>query len=172
MGAITFVEREAAAYDEAAVSRHLSALSWEPVVSGSVPAPAAVAGVAPSPAGTPSQLAQWPCQIKLVPVCAPYFQGADVLVAADCTAFACADFHRLLMAGRVTLVGCPKLDAVDYAEKLGAVLAANDVRSVTVARMEVPCCGGLEQAVRRAVAASGKDIPLSVITVSRDGRIL
>ena len=135
--------------------------------------PGLVSPLAPAAqAAAPSQLAQWPCQIKLAPVCAPYFAGADLLVAADCTAFACADFHRLLMAGRVTLVGCPKLDAVDYAEKLGAILAANDVRSVTLARMEVPCCGGLEQAARRAIAASGRDIPLAVVTIGCDGRIL
>lgn len=170
-GAITFEQREAAEYDAAAVAQRRAALVWEPATPGVTFAPTAAAE-APSSAGAPSQLAQWPCQIKLVPVHAPYFQGADVLVAADCTAFACADFHRLLMAGRVTLVGCPKLDAVDYAEKLGTIFAANDVRSVTVARMEVPCCGGLEQAVRRAVAASGRDVPLSVVTVSRDGRIL
>lgn len=122
-------------------------------------------------ASAPSQLAQWPCQIKLVPVNAPYFQGADLLIAADCTAFAYASLHRDFMAGRVTLIGCPKLDAVDYADKLGAILRANDIRSVTLVRMEVPCCGGLAHAAERAVAASGKGIPLAVVTITCDGRL-
>ena len=120
----------------------------------------------------PSQLAQWPAEIKLVPIQAPYFAGAHVLVAADCTAFAYADFHCDFMAGRVTIIGCPKLDGVDYAEKLTAIFASNDIASVTVARMEVPCCGGLENAVRRALAACGKDIPLQVATISIRGELL
>ncbi|MBS5451355.1 MAG: 4Fe-4S binding protein [Coriobacteriia bacterium] len=123
-------------------------------------------------AACPSQLAQWPCQIRLAPVSAPYFQGADLLVAADCTAFAYASLHRDFMAGRVTLIGCPKLDAVDYAEKLGAILRANDVRSVTLVRMEVPCCGGLERAVCRAIEAGGRDVPFASVTISCDGRVL
>lgn len=122
-------------------------------------------------AASPSQLAQWPCQIKLAPVNAPYFQGADLLIAADCTAFAYANLHRDFMAGRVTLIGCPKLDAVDYADKLGAILRANDIRSVTLVRMEVPCCGGLAHALERAVAASGKEIPMSIVTITCDGRL-
>lgn len=144
-----------------------------------VPAPFAAPAVAPAFASAaapaapePSQLAQWPCQIKLVPVNAPYFRGAELLVAADCTAFAYASLHSDFMAGRVTLIGCPKLDAVDYADKLTAILASNDVRSVTVVRMEVPCCGGLSSAVQRAVAACGRDVPLRVVTVSCDGRVL
>ncbi len=126
----------------------------------------------PERAAAPSELRQWPIQIKLAPPRAPYFEGADLLVAADCTAFSYGDFHARFMRGRITLVGCPKLDAVDYAEKLTMVLAENDVRSVTVARMEVPCCGGIEAACRRAIEASGKQIPLQVVTLSTDGRIL
>ncbi|WP_080797414.1 ATP-binding protein [Arabiibacter massiliensis] len=148
-GAITFVEREAAAYDEAAVQAAKQALR----------------------AGS-SELTTWPVQIKLAPVQAPYFAGARLLVAADCTAFAYAGFHRDFMRGCVTLVGCPKLDGVDYAEKLSAILAGNDVASVTVARMQVPCCGGLEHAVRAAVARSGKDVPVDVAVISTQGELL
>lgn len=171
-GAISFEEREADAYDEAAVAAHLAShapLTWE---TGAADAPdlSLLGSVSGVPA--PSQLAQWPCQIKLVPVTAPYFQGADLLVAADCTAFAYASLHRDFMAGRVTLIGCPKLDGVDYAEKLGAILRANDVRSVTLARMEVPCCGGLAHAAQRAVASCGRDIPLTIVTIARDGRLV
>lgn len=119
-----------------------------------------------------SQLAQWPVEIKLVPAQAPYFAGAHVLVAADCTAFAYADFHRRFMGGRTTVIGCPKLDAVDYTDKLAEIFARNDVASITVARMEVPCCGGLEQAARTALARSGKDVPFEVVTISTRGELL
>ena len=185
--AISFEEREAAAYDEAAVAAAkaggaAAGLSAAPgtTPAGSLAASARLAwDIAPAAVSAPaapedpaSQLAQWPCQIKLVPVNAPYFAGADLVVAADCTAYARADFHARFMAGRVTLVGCPKLDAVDYAEKLGAILAANDVRSVLLTRMDVPCCGGLERAVRAAITSSGKNLPLTVVTIGRDGRIL
>lgn len=119
-----------------------------------------------------SQLRNWPVQIKLAPVKAPYFSGAKLLIAADCSAYAYAAFHADFMRGRVTLVGCPKLDAVDYREKLTEILQQNDLCSVTVVRMEVPCCGGLEMAVRRALQASGKLIPWQVVTVSIDGRVL
>ena len=120
----------------------------------------------------PSELSQWPVQIKLVPAAAPYFAGADLLVAADCTAFAYGNFHAEFIKGRVTIIGCPKLDGIDYAEKLESIISKNDIRSVTVARMSVPCCGGLENAVRRALDASGKEIPLRVVTISTDGNIL
>ncbi len=129
----------------------------------------------PSPATSErpaSELAQWPCQIKLVPVNAPYLKGARLLVAADCAAYAYASFHQDFMRGRVTLVGCPKLDGVDYAEKLGAILRANDIRSILVVRMEVPCCGGLERAVTDALITSGKMIPWQVVTIATDGTIL
>lgn len=120
----------------------------------------------------PSEISSWPLEIKLVPVRAPYFQGADLLIAADCTAFAYGDFHRDFMRGRTCVIGCPKLDGVDYSEKLQAIIESNDIRSVTVCRMEVPCCGGLEMAARNALARSGKDIPLSVTTFSVRGEIL
>lgn len=141
-GAITFEEREAAAYDEAAVKARMD-----------------------------SQLSQWPVQIKLVPVQAPYFKDARLLVAADCTAFAYGNFHNDFIAGRVTLIGCPKLDMVDYAEKLTEIIRLNDIKDVTIIRMEVPCCGGLEMAVKNALIASGKFIPWSVVTVRTDGTL-
>ena len=119
-----------------------------------------------------SRLSQWPVQIKLMPVNAPYLNGADLLIAADCTPFAFADFHERFIKGRITLIGCPKLDAVDYSEKLEAMFAANDIRSITVVRMEVPCCGGLTAAVQRAVERSGRPIPVEVVTVSTEGTIL
>ena len=128
---------------------------------------------APSPcAGTvPSQLRQWPVQIKLAPINAPYFDGCHLLIAADCTAYAYGNFHQDFIKGRVTLIGCPKLDEGDYTEKLTAILAGNDVKSVTVVRMTVPCCGGIQRAVQNAVAASGKDIPLRVAIVAPDGSV-
>jgi len=180
--AITFVEREAPAYDAAAVAAsriRAASAGRRPDPSaggcpGSMPRTIPHREVEePRAAGLrPSRLSQWPVQIRLAPVNAPWFSGCDLLVAADCTAFAHGDFHERFIKGRVTLVGCPKLDGVDYAEKLGAILAGNDVKSVTVTRMEVPCCGGLEKAVRAALAHSGKDIPLKVATISTDGRVL
>ena len=119
-----------------------------------------------------SRLAQWPCQIRLVPPNAPFFNGAELLIAADCTAYAYANFHQAFMRGRVTIVGCPKLDSVDYSEKLTEILRLNDIRSVTLVRMEVPCCGGLEHAAQLALRASGKRIPWQVVTISRTGQIL
>ena len=176
-GAITFVEREAAAYDEAAVKANQAAKA-APGHSGCPGAQArqmrrtAEAAPAAPSASEPSQLGQWPCQIKLAPVNAPWFDGAKLLVAADCAAYACASLHEDYMKGHVTLIGCPKLDGVDYADKLTAILAENEIRSVTVVRMEVPCCGGLEQAVKRALQQSGKFIPWQVVTLSVDGRVL
>ena len=119
-----------------------------------------------------SQLSQWPCQIRLVPVKAPFFQGAKLLIAADCTAYAYANFHQEFMRGKVTIVGCPKLDPVDYSEKLTEILRENDIKSVTIVRMEVPCCGGLEMAAKKALQASGKFIPWQVVTLSLDGKII
>lgn len=145
-GAITFVEREAAAYDEAAVQADTCE--------------------------RPSQLSQWPVQIKLAPVNAPYFDGAKLLIAADCTAYAYASFHEKFIKGHVTLIGCPKLDSVDYTEKLTEIIRRNDIQSVTIVRMEVPCCGGLEMAAKKALQDSGKFIPWQVATISIDGRIL
>ena len=135
----------------------------------------AAPAAAPSPAAQApqlSQLGQWPCQIRLVPVNAPYFAGSKLLIAADCTAFAYAALHRDFMAGKITLIGCPKLDDVDYSEKLTAIIRDNDIQSVTVVRMEVPCCGGLELAARKALQQSGKFIPWQVVTLSIDGNIL
>ena len=118
-----------------------------------------------------SRLAQWPCQIKLVPVNAPYLDGADLLIAADCAAYACGHFHEDCMRDRITLIACPRLDGGEYADKLAEIFRENNVASVTVARMEVPCCSGLEKAVERAVAVSGRSIPWQVITLSTDGKI-
>ena len=181
-GAITFVEREAAAYDEAAVLAAKAGANrqGEPLPCGCpgsqsrtlTPAAGEDRACAAGGAAVPSRLRQWPVQIKLAPVNAPYFDGADLLIAADCTAYACGDFHARFMAGKVTLVGCPKLDGVDYAEKLTDILRLNDIQSVTIVRMEVPCCGGLQSAAQRALQASGKFIPWQVVTLSRDGRIL
>lgn len=172
--AISFEEREAPAYDEAAVlaAKRKKQAAAQPCGCPGARA-AAIAHADAAPAGPAvSRLSQWPVQIKLAPISAPYFDGAHLLVAADCTAYAYGNFHEDFIRGRVTLIGCPKLDAVDYAQKLAAILAHNDIVSVTVVRMQVPCCGGLEQAVRRALQASGKDLPCRVITLSTDGRIL
>lgn len=147
-GAITFEEREAPAYDEAAVLAAKQKKVRE------------------------SQLGQWPCQIKLVPVNAPYFHQANLLIAADCTAFAYANIHHQYMKGKITLIGCPKLDAVDYSEKLTEIIEKNDIKSITILRMEVPCCGGLEAAVKKALQDSGKMLPWRVDIVSIDGKIL
>ena len=175
-GAITFVEREAAAYDEAAVLAAKAAKKEDKLPCG-CPGSAAKAihrhETAPEVCvSQQSQLRQWPVQIKLVPVNAPWFDGAKLLVAADCTAYAYANFHQEFIKGRITLVGCPKLDAVDYSQKLTEILKNNDIRSIAVVRMEVPCCGGIEQAVKNALMASGKLIPWDVVTLSTDGRIL
>ncbi len=174
-GAITFVEREATAYDEAAVLA-AKAKKEEKLPCG-CPGSAARAihrEESPCDVRTPqqSQLRQWPVQIKLAPVNAPWFDGAKLLVAADCTAYAYANFHQDFIKGRITLVGCPKLDAVDYSDKLTEILKHNDIRSITVVRMEVPCCGGIEQAVKKALLNSGKLIPWDVVIVSTDGRVL
>ena len=161
--AIRFVEREALAYDEAAVKANMAKKKTSVSVS------TLKAGSADRPG---SRVSNWPVQLKRTPVKSKYFDGAHLLIAADCTAYAYGSFHEDFIDGRTLLIGCSKLDAVDYAEKLGEILYANDVRSVTLVRMQVPCCGGLELAAKRAIAASGKDIPLSVVTVASDGRLL
>lgn len=143
-GAITFEEREAPAYDEAAVMKAKQ---------------------------SDRTLMNWPVQIKLAPVCAPYFDGADLLIAADCTAYAYAGFHREILKDRVTLIGCPKLDAIDYSTKLTEIVRNNNIQSVTIVRMEVPCCGGLEMAAANALKASGKLIPWQVVTITVEGKI-
>ncbi len=175
-GAIRFVEREAAAYDEKAVLRNKQQKE-SPLPCGCPGSqarplhPCESADVSTAQGGA-SQLRQWPVQIKLVPVAAPYFDGADLLIAADCTAYAYANFHQDFIRGRITLVGCPKLDNTDYSEKLTEILRQNDIRSVTVVRMQVPCCGGLEHAVRTALRNSGKMLPHQVVTISADGAVL
>ena len=174
MDAIAFVEREAAAFDKAAVQAHL-ARQEKPERVG-CPGSRAMAmqrAEAHDEAGViQSRLRQWPVQLKLVSPAAPYFRGCDVLVAADCTAYAYGDFHRDFIAGKVALIGCPKLDDVDYADKLTEIFARNDIASVTVARMEVPCCGGIERAVKAAIRQSGREIPCRVVIISTDGRVL
>ena len=173
-GAITFVEREAAAYDEAAVLA-AKAQKEKELPCGCPGSAAKAIQRQDSPAVRvykQSQLRQWPVQIKLAPVNAPWFDGAKLLVAADCTAYAYANFHQDFIKGHITLVGCPKLDAVDYAVKLAEILRSNDIHSVTVVRMEVPCCGGIEHAVKRALQDSGKCIPWDVVTISTNGHIV
>ena len=189
-GAITFVEREAAAYDEAAVKQHMAKKNQAQPTPGGCPGAAsrllqaaggtampgcnkaAVPGHSSPAADVASRLRQWPVQIKLAPVKAPYFDGAALLVAADCTAYAYGNFHKDFMENKITLIGCPKLDSVDYSEKLTQILSQNDIKSVTVLRMEVPCCGGIENAVKKALMDSNKWIPWQVVTISIDGRIL
>ena len=174
-GAITFEEREAPAYDEAAVLAAKAARESHPHTGCPGAAMRQMRHEKPSvsePGEAESQLTNWPVQIKLAPVNAPWFDGAKLLVAADCTAYAYAGFHQDFIKGRITLVGCPKLDCVDYSEKLTDILKNNDIRSVTVVRMEVPCCGGIENAVRKALQASGKFLPWNVVTISTDGRVL
>ena len=168
--AIHFVEREAPAYDAAAVAAGKQQKS-APFVCPSAQS-RTLHPAAPASSGTmESQLFNWPVQIKLAPLSAPYFAGADLLIAADCTAYAYANIHRDFIAGRVTLIGFPKLDDVDYAEKLAHIFLRNDIRSITLLRMEVPCCGGLANAVQRALNACGKDIPLKVQIVTIDGKL-
>ena len=179
-GAISFVEREAAAYDEKAVFANKQKKMQQGMnLSGGCPGmqiktirheePSAAES---APAAAQSRLSQWPVQIKLIPVNAPFFSGAKLLIAADCTAYAYAAFHERFIRGHITLVGCPKLDSVDYSEKLTEIIRNNDIRSVAGVRMEVPCCGGLEPAAKTALQQSGKFIPWQVVTISTDGRIL
>jgi len=174
--AISFEMREAPAYNEAAVLAAKVEKETTPLPCG-CPGTNAKAIDRPTatpraPAASASQLSQWPVQIKLVPVNAPYFKGANLLIAADCTAYAYGNFHQDFIRNRITLIGCPKLDAGDYTEKLTRIIVENDIKSVTIVRMEVPCCGGIEVAAKRALQTSGKFIPWQVVTISTDGRIL
>ncbi len=194
--AISFEEREAAAYDEAAVKANMAKEGKVPVKQGCPGSnthaidredePLACgcpgsnsrsierapdAAPAPTTSELASRLRQWPVQIKLVPVNAPYFNGAKLLIAADCTAFAYGDFHERFIKDHITLIGCPKLDEGDYSEKLTAIIKENDIKSITVVRMEVPCCGGITNAVVKALQNSGKMVPWQTITISTDGRI-
>ena len=179
VNAISFEEREAPAYNEEAVK----AAKAQKEQRAQAPLPCGCPGTqsrgierkahaAHSVQESESELSQWPVQIKLVPVRAPYFEGANLLVAADCTAYAYGNFHARFIRNRVTLIGCPKLDEGDYAEKLTAILQNNEIKSLTVVRMEVPCCGGIENAAKRALQASGKFIPWQVVTIGTDGSIL
>lgn len=176
-GAISFVEKDTVAYDEQAVKAHMeNRMSAAGTMHTGCPG-AAMHTFTPKKSKEPSvemssQLTSWPVQIKLVPVNAPYFNNAKLLVAADCTAYAYANFHQEFMQNKVTLIGCPKLDMVDYTEKLTDIIRMNDIQSVTIVRMEVPCCGGLENAVKQALQKSGKFIPWQVVTISIDGKIL
>ncbi len=177
-GAITFEEREAAAYDAAAVAAAKNARSKSDTLPCGCPG-TNVKEISHTyeddrkpAAKQQSRLSQWPVQIKLAPVNAPYFDGANLLVAADCTAYAYGNFHDDFIKNKITLIGCPKLDMVDYSEKLTRIIARNNIKSVAIARMEVPCCGGIENAVKQALMASGKFIPWQVVTISTDGKIL
>lgn len=170
--AISFEEREAPAYDEAAVKAAKAQKSLPCGCPGTQSKQINRETAPYTAAATESQLSQWPVQIKLVPVNAPYFAGARLLIAADCTAYAYGNFHGEFIKDHITLIGCPKLDETDYADKLTEIIANNDIKSVTVVRMEVPCCGGIENAAKRALKASGKFIPWQVITISTDGKIL
>ncbi len=191
--AITFVEREAAAFDEKAVAAAQLAKKVEALIGSAPVTHSGCSGSAPlnlggcpgsqaaelreNPADAPmqsaavSRLMQWPIQIKLLPVQAPFYQGARLLIAADCTAFSRADFHERFMKGHITMIGCPKLDEGDYAEKLTEIIRLNDIREVTIVRMEVPCCGGLQRAAETALRESGKFLPWQVVPLGRDGTI-
>lgn len=174
--AISFEEREAPAYNEAAVLE-TKAKKLNAVLPCGCPGTKSKAikretAAVHRSAAAQSELMQWPCQIKLVPTNAPYFDGANLLIAADCTAYAYGKFHEDFIRNHITLIGCPKLDEGDYADKLTEIIARNDIKSVKIVRMEVPCCGGIENAAKRAIKASGKFIPWQVITISTDGRIL
>ena len=184
-GAITITEREAAAYDEQAVAKrkaesqaksaaapHICPGKMARMIERTAQPPTTPNASTPPLPALASQLRQWPVQIKLVPVKAPWFEGAKLLVAADCTAYAYAAFHQELMRGRITVIGCPKLDEGDYTEKLTAILTQNNIKELVIVRMEVPCCGGLERAATNALKASGKFIPWRVVTVAIDGHII
>lgn len=178
MGAITFVEREAPAYDEAAVMENKKKQEQSAMHQGGCPGSRIMelnrtakkeSTVNASPV---SQLNNWPVQIKLAPIKAPYFEGAKLLIAADCTAYAYANFHQDFMRGKVTLIGCSKLDDIDYSEKLTEIIKQNDIQEVTIVRMEVPCCGGLEYMAKTAIQNSGKFIPWHSVTIGIDGNII
>lgn len=169
VNAISFEVREAPAYDHAAVMAAQKAKTGSGCPGSQMKTMQPGIGVV---ANVESQLRQWPVQIKLVPVNAPFFHQADILIAADCTAYAYGDFHQKFMKNKVTLIGCTKLDQVQYADKFTEIFTYNDIRSITVVRMEVPCCGGMEYAVETAIKNSGKQIPLEVVVISNDGRIL
>lgn len=173
--AITFEEREAPSYNEAAVLAAKQRKASRTLPCGCPGSQSKALKRETSASSTPvctSQLMQWPVQIKLAPINAPYFDGANLLIAADCTAYAYGNFHNEFIRNHITLIGCPKLDEGDYAEKLTQIITNNNIKSVTIIRMEVPCCGGIEHAAKQALQASGKFIPWRVVTISTDGKIL
>jgi hypothetical protein len=177
-GAISFEEREAAEYDEAAVKANMATQLPKTLACGCPGTHSKSIQREDSDAAqehtarAETHLNQWPVQIKLVPPNAPYFDNVNLLVAADCAAYAYGNFHGEYMKNRITIIGCPKLDDGDYSEKLTAILKQNNIKSVTVTRMEVPCCGGIENAVKTALQNCGKLIPWQIVTISTDGRIL
>jgi ferredoxin len=187
-GAITFEDREAAAYDQSAVDAHLARTNPAKALehaqahaphAGGCPgmqarqlSPKAATPTAAAKTTQESQLRQWPVQIKLVPINAPYYQGAHLLIAADCTAYAYANFHEEFIKNHIAIIGCPKLDDIDYSEKLTAIIRENDIKSVTIVRMEVPCCGGISHAATVALKESGKFIPWNIVTIGTDGSII
>ena len=173
--AISFEEREAPEYNEEAVRKAKMEKFGVKLPCGCPGTQSKAIERKPAPVNAEtvtSQLSQWPVQIKLVPVNAPYFDGANLLIAADCAAYAYGNFHNEFIRNRITLIGCPKLDDGDYSEKLTQIIKNNDIKSVTIVRMQVPCCGGIENAAKRALQASGKFIPWQVVTISTDGRII
>lgn len=181
-GAIHLEEKETAAFDEEAVKRHMDKNKVQPEATLACGCPGTHAKLLVktsqeatsihSVENSQSQLCQWPCQLKLVPVSAPYFDNANLLIAADCTAFAYPDIHQKFMRNKITLIGCPKLDEIDYSEKLTAILQHHEIKSVSILRMEVPCCGGIVNAVKSALTNSGKMIPWNVVTITTDGKIM
>ncbi|MEI6602124.1 MAG: 4Fe-4S binding protein [Clostridia bacterium] len=182
-GAIKFEQREAAAFDEAAVEAKMKAqadaapeskpfMGCPGTASRQIQRPIDPVAVQQNVSVPDSQLRQWPIQIQLVPVNAPYFENANLLVAADCAAFAYGDFHNKFIKNHITIIGCPKLDDVDYSDKLTAIIKNNNLKSITVVRMEVPCCGGIAHAVTEAIRNSGKMIPWQIVTIGTDGTIL
>lgn len=172
MDAIHFVEREAPAYDEAAVKAAQKESGHACTCPGSAPKALDASQASAHTLSVPGRLGNWPVQIQLAPVRAPYFDGADLLIAADCTAYAYGAFHEEFIRGRATLIACPKLDGFNYAQKLAAILASNEIRSVTLVRMQVPCCGGLERMLQVALENSGRELPVETVVVGMDGSIL
>ncbi len=180
-GAIVLEERETVEYDEEAVKKHMEKSKPQPKTAPPCGCPGTQAKLLArkqletqpvlTNENSQSQLGQWPCQLKLVPINAPYFDNAHLLIAADCTAYAYPNIHQF-MRNKITLIACPKLDDIDYSEKLTAILKQNEIKSVSILKMEVPCCGGILQAVKKALSNSGKMIPWNVVTISTDGRIL
>ena len=171
-GAISFIEKETLPYDEVAVQKHLQNNQTHQCPSMQFNGEREVTNHVSHTTQNESELRQWPIQIKLAPINAPYFENANLLIAADCSAYAYANFHKDFIHNHITLIGCPKLDEGDYSEKLFQIISQNNIKKVTIVRMEVPCCGGLENATKRALQESGKFIPWQVVTITTDGKII